>query len=112
VEWKKQLGGHRDARKGMVAFRVLPMALVAAGAAVTAAAVLRRWKKNGTIDDVLERVAFQIWRYAQKYELRCRPKRIFLLRHGESEGNIDKTVCDGSGEPCPISVVMCVCRER
>jgi len=65
-------------------------AVVAAGVAV--AAVVHRWRSNGTLDDLLERCAFQIWRYAQKYELRCRPKRIFLLRHGESEGNIDKTV--------------------
>lgn len=64
--------------------------IVTAGVAV--GALVRRWRNDGTIDDILERVAFQIWRYAQKYELRCRPKRIFLLRHGESEGNIDKTV--------------------
>jgi hypothetical protein len=26
------------------------------------------------------------------YELQCRPKRIFVIRHGESEGNIDKSL--------------------
>ena len=59
-----------------------------------------------------ERVAFQIWRYAQKFELRCRPKRIFLLRHGESEGNIDKTVCAGSGDACPVPGAVRVWHER
>ena len=34
----------------------------------------------------------QILRYAQRYELQYRPRRIFVLRHGESEGNIDKTL--------------------
>ena len=86
-----------DARAAAVA-----AAVVAAGVAV--AAMVRRWRSDGTLDDLLERCAFQIWRYAQKYELRCRPKRIFLLRHGESEGNIDKTV--------PCAHALCALRRR
>ena len=57
----------------MPASRLLLGLLGATGCAGAAlVAVLVRWKKDGTLDDLMSRLAFQISRYAQRHELKFR----------------------------------------
>uniref|UniRef100_A0A7S4J7C4 Uncharacterized protein n=1 Tax=Guillardia theta TaxID=55529 RepID=A0A7S4J7C4_GUITH len=66
---------------------------VVAGVGVLFASYLaERLMLSGRLEHLKEFLCFSIVRLAKRYERRCRPKRIFVVRHGESEGNVDKSL--------------------
>eukprot|EP00961_Rhodomonas_salina_P114647 1542295-Rhodomonas_salina.1 len=73
--------------------RCTTIGAMAGGLGLTLVAVFKpKLLERSYFQQFCEYACYLVMKTAQRFELRKRPLRILIMRHGESEGNIDKSL--------------------